>query len=116
MASETLFPSKASGNAAADARPASPSKDSENVATGSATEENFVKDYIIYPADSHNTDSISLLLASYPPAAKVVSHISVRGWGMMYWEATSFTSPVARSVAAQAATYDCYWMTFRTYL
>ncbi|PVH71276.1 hypothetical protein DL98DRAFT_597069 [Cadophora sp. DSE1049] len=42
--------------------------------------------YIIYPVDAFKLDSISALLASFPNA-NVVEHVSVSGWGMMYWEA-----------------------------
>ncbi|PVH73505.1 hypothetical protein DL98DRAFT_519919 [Cadophora sp. DSE1049] len=104
MASQSTSSSKASGNAAVDVRPissskdfsnaavdsqpTSASKDSGNIATDSATGEDLVKDHIIYPFDGHNIDSISSLLASYPPSANIIPHISVSGWGMMYWEAT----------------------------
>jgi hypothetical protein len=69
-------------------QPTSSSNDSGNVAMDSAAGENLTKEYIIYPLDGHNIDSISSLLASYPPSANIIEHISVSGWGMMYWVAT----------------------------
>lgn len=43
------------------------------------------------PSDGLSTDSISALLASYPDA-DVAEHVSINGWGMLYWRAT--LSPV----------------------
>jgi hypothetical protein len=86
--SQPTSSSKDSSNTAVDSQPPSASKVSGNVATDSATGENLVKDHIIYPFDGHNIDSISSLLASYPPSANIIPHMSGSGIGMMYWEAT----------------------------
>ena len=90
MASQTTSSSNPAGNVAVDVRliSSSPPKETAIIATSSATEEDLVKDYIVYPVDGHKVDSIACLLASFPPSAKIVPHISVSGWGMMYWEAT----------------------------
>ena len=69
-----------------DSQPAS-SEDSNNVILDSTTEENLACEYAIYPLDGFSIDSISSLLASYPNA-HTVEHVSVSGWGIMYWVAT----------------------------
>lgn len=68
--------------------PASSSKDSGDVTTDAAGGESLTWDYIVYPHDGHTIDAALALLATYPPSAKIIPHVSVSGWGMMYWEAT----------------------------
>lgn len=65
-------------------------KKTENTTHSTVADENEIssKEYVIYPVDGHDIDSISSLLASYPPNTKVIGHNSVSGWGMMYWVAT----------------------------
>lgn len=69
-------------------QPTSSSKHLGNVAMASVAEETPTKEYVIYPLDGHDIDSISSLLVSYPPSTNIIEHISVSGWGMMYWVAT----------------------------
>jgi hypothetical protein len=90
-----------------DSQPAFSSKDTDNTASSlPATEESSSSlEYAIFPVDNFKTDSILALLASYPNA-NVQEHVSVSGWGIMYWDAT--LSPVQYQEVAAHKQVRCY--------
>ena len=62
------------------------SEDADNALSSCETEEAAPKAYAIFPVDNFDIDDISAILATLPNA-NVVEHISVSGWGMLYWTA-----------------------------
>ena len=89
-----------------DSQPTFSSKNTDNAASSlPATEESSSHEYVIFPVDNFKINSISALLASYPNA-NVQEHVSVSGWGMMYWDAT--LSPVQYQEVAAHKQVRCY--------
>lgn len=88
-------------------QPALSSKDTDNAASSlsAAEESSSSHEYVIFPVDNFKTDSIAALLASYPNA-NIVEHVSVSGWGLMYWDAT--LSPVQYQEVVAHKQVRCY--------
>lgn len=63
----------------------------DNRVSACAAQEAKAEPFIVWPVDGTDIDVLSALLASYPDA-NVVEHISLNGWGMLYWEADLTTA------------------------
>ena len=89
-----------------DSQPTS-SKNANNAMSNSATEEHLARRYAIYPEDGLIVDSISALLASYPDAG-IDKHVSVNGWGVLYWQATLSLAQLHEVKANKQVRYHVY--------
>lgn len=71
------------------------SADVDNYASSCASEEEDSHTFIVYPVDGTNVDSLSELLASFPNA-NLEPHVSLNGWGILYWKADLTPSQVTQ--------------------
>lgn len=78
-----------------------PTPSSKDTDTTVSLEEETACECVIFPVDPLSTDSISVLLATYPNA-KVVERVSASGWGMLYWEATLLPNEIQELWSHQA--------------
>jgi hypothetical protein len=58
----------------------------DNYVSSCTTKEETPHGFVIVPVDGLDVDDLSALLASFPNA-NVVPHVSLNGFGMMYWTA-----------------------------
>jgi hypothetical protein len=78
----------------------------DNYVSSCTTEEETPHGFVIVPADGLDVDDLSALLQSFPNA-NVVPHVSLNGFGIMYW--TADLTPSQWKQVTQSKQVSNFW-------